>query len=110
MSCVPCDPCNSVSKGDLDRWTSSLKHVLANQIAMKMFEEYLRSCQLDSIDILELWKMCDGLLRHVDRHNIVKYARDYLHLFYRNPFSHRGFFYTDFIFNGAIHRFEAIYK
>jgi len=72
MSCVPCgDPCNPVSKGDLDRWTSSLKNVLANQIAMNMFEEYLHICKLDSVDILELWKMCDKLLRTVDRNNIT---------------------------------------
>lgn len=73
MSCVPCvDPCNSVSKDDLDRWTNSLKHVLANQTAMKMFGDYLHTCKLDSEDILELWKMCDDLLRYVHHKKIEK--------------------------------------
>ncbi|XP_025407824.1 uncharacterized protein LOC112681738 isoform X2 [Sipha flava] len=71
MSCVPCgDPCNSVSKDDLDRWTNSLKNVLANQTALKMFEDYLHLCKLDSADILELWKMCDRLLRYVHHKKI----------------------------------------
>eukprot|EP00102_Acyrthosiphon_pisum_P025797 XP_016663007.1 PREDICTED: uncharacterized protein LOC100164064 isoform X1 [Acyrthosiphon pisum] len=70
-SCVPCgDPCSSVSKDDLDRWTNSLKHVLANQTATKMFEVYLQACKLDSAEILELWKMCDGLLRYVHHKKI----------------------------------------
>lgn len=76
MSCVPCDPCSSVSKGDLDRWTSSLKHVLANKTAMDLFEEYLHDCKLDSAEWLEVWKMCDDLLRHVNHHNITKYDRN----------------------------------
>lgn len=75
MSCVPCgDPCSSVSKDDVDRWTNSLKNVLANQIALKMFEDYLHLCKLDSADILELWKMCDRLLRYVHHKKIEKYA------------------------------------
>lgn len=75
MSCAPCvDPCSSVSKDDLDRWTNSLKHVLANQTATKMFEIYLQACKLDSADILELWKKCDGLLRYVHHKNIEKWA------------------------------------
>lgn len=75
MSCAPCDPCKPVSKGDLDRWTSSLKHVLANQMALNMFEEYLQDHKLNSADMLEVWKMCDGLLRHVNHNNITKYAQ-----------------------------------
>ncbi|XP_050056650.1 uncharacterized protein LOC114130693 isoform X1 [Aphis gossypii] len=83
MSCVPCvDPCNSVSKDDLDRWTNSLKHVLANQAAMKMFGDYLHACKLDSADILELWKMCDDLLRYVHHKQIEnessKIKNDYI--------------------------------
>lgn len=75
MSCVPCgDPCSSVSKDDLDRWTNSLKNVLANQTALKMFDDYLHLCKLDSADILELWKMCDRLLRYVHHKKVEKYA------------------------------------
>lgn len=75
MSCVPCgDPCSSVSKDDLDKWTNSLKYVLANQIAIKMFQDYLHMCKLDSVEILELWKMCDVLLRSVSHKNIDKYV------------------------------------
>lgn len=76
MSCVPCgDPCGlAVSKDDLDRWTNSLKNVLANQTAMKMFDDYLHACKLDSVDILALWKMCDDLLRYVHHKKIEKYA------------------------------------
>lgn len=73
MSCVPCgDACSPVSKDDLDRWTNSLKNVLAHSAAMKMFEEYLHACKLDSADILELWKMCDRLLRYVHHKKIEK--------------------------------------
>lgn len=78
MSCVPCaDACSAVSKDDLDRWTNSLKHVMANQTSAKMFEDYLRTCKLDSADILVFWKMCDGLLRYMHHKKIDKYV---LHL------------------------------
>ncbi|VVC33254.1 RGS domain [Cinara cedri] len=82
MACVPCgDPCSSVSKEDLDRWTNGLKYVLANQISLKMFEDYLHTCKLDSVDILELWKMCNSLLRYMHHKKIekesVKIRKDY---------------------------------
>lgn len=72
MSCVPCGDCNSISKEDLDRWTNSLKHVLANQTAMALFQSYLKQCKLDSAEILELWKMCDCLLHYVHNKKIEK--------------------------------------
>ncbi|XP_050421075.1 uncharacterized protein LOC126833665 isoform X2 [Adelges cooleyi] len=81
MSCVPCGECNSVSKADLDRWTNSLKHVLANPTAIRMFQAYLNQCKLDSAEMLELWKMCDCLLQHTHKkkldHESAKISSDY---------------------------------